>query len=1047
MVVDVIGLVTTIRDTVNLAYQLCQLPSQSRQNTLTAHHLWQKLRLIDNHMHVFRSHCDASLFSNSALPDIQRDVKNLNKVIQGVVNCQRSPSLDRLMNAVEYQGEMKDALQVASQCQSRIETHLLVNEMRSYFREEFQNIGVAIEEIAKKGARDLTPDAERNLNVLVKAYDHFGPSSLSEKASTFADENDSSLDVLDDYYDFHIDDEEKTSVDLVRQVPSAVAGLIKNASQTGLSSERQRELVSRVTQLWSGWQIEPHRLHYEHDEFGVACELGHGAMGVVHAALLIMGGDGASDSQATVPVAVKRINFGADSDSQETAVHLLRELFIQLTLNHPCVLRTYGACWTNLFEDKSDNKQQGTNRQQQSARLVMERMTHNLAVALKNGLLKDFHDKFCVLFDVAAALFYLHHHRIVHRDLKPENVLLNFVEGNQVGFAKLSDFGCSRRSHDEKLTTTYNLTTQGAGTPFYLPPEVLNDMRHCRTSRAWDVWAYGLLICRVLGQRGMEMKVNIWNVSEDARTGRLGREARNWAESITDLRQRALAIQCLQDDATKRPTMLHVNLFQNGELDVDGLKVRHVPSNLLHNHVDRVMNSQETAIERAQALLFYQYAKRAELAEAREPEPSRNTNLKTFESVNSEISITQASGGYEVGIKRKDGEGAWNRREDIPSLPSSGPNEPGGTKPPVYTGSGSQKLTRPSIHGLKESLGSKLRGRKDGSCRGGPSFHLRIPSGGLFSGRRGNSPAINYNQFGENNGNTKDSNEERSSFETSQQGSSALSSERSFGSVSEPGSSMGIDRNESDPKETAVQIRNAAMYKKDRQAMLKLGYCYEIGHGLERNSQMAKEWYEEAFLNGVAVAGLRLGMMYNRGDGVKKNARHAFELYSKSADMGCIKAFVKLGECYEEGRGIKTDFLEALQCFENAEEAGDLTAKVKLGEMLTFGRGVQVDMDKAVRMFQEAYEGGNVIGCYRLAESYQVGHGVHRNITKAIELFTEAGSSGYAKAWWKIGECYEFFSGGGRKHFQNAREMYQKARDYGYSPKLSEREMRRGTLV
>lgn len=1047
MVFDVIGLVFSIRDTVNLAYELCQLPSQSRQNAAIAYQLWQKLRLIDNHMQVFRSHRDVPSLSNSALPDIQRDVDNLNKVIQRTIECQRSPSFDRLSNAAEYQRQLNQALQVTAQCQSRIETHLLLNEMRSYFTEEFQNLGDAIDKIAENGKTGLTGDAERNFNLLVKVYDHFGPSLINETASAVPEGNACS-DILDEYYDLRIDDDERTSVSLIGQVPSAVTGLIKDAAQTGLSSERQRELVHRVTHLWSGWQIEPHRLIYDNDEFGVARELGHGAMGVVHAATFLMEGDGASETPR-LPVAVKRINLGADSDSQEAAVHLLRELFIQLTLNHPCVLRTYGACWPNLFQDKGD-KNRNRAEGQQTARLVMERMTHNLGVALNDGLLVDFHDKFCVLFDVAAALFYLHHHRIVHRDLKPENVLLNFVEGKQVGFAKLSDFGCSRRSHDEKMTMTYNLTTQGAGTPFYLPPEALKDVQHCHTSRAWDVWAYGLLMCRVLARPEAAMKLKMWNLSEDARTGRIGREARRWAESIVDSRQRALAIQCLQDDATKRPTMLHVNLFQNGELDVDGLKVRHLPSSLLHGHVDRVMNSQETAIEKAEALLFYQYAKRAELAEARQLKPSPIQKVQASEPVDSERSSAQTGGSGDMSVKRYEEvqEVRNSRGEEMPRSHSSGSGERSyGIRPPQRVGSGSTKKTRSGLNGLKDSLGSKLRGLSSGGFEEGSPFHTKVPGGGLFSRRISHGLTIDDRKFRECNKDSKDGNREKPSLETPVKEGSFLTSQESLRSSTQSESSMGIDRNESDPKETVGRIRNDAMYQNDKEAMRKLGYCYEVGHGVERNNRLAKEWYEDALRNGDAVAGLRLGMMYSRGDGVRKNPRQAFALYSKSAEIGCVKALVKLGECHEEGHGTKIDILEALRCFEHAEEAGDLTAKVKLGEIWAFGRGVEADDAKAVSLFQEAYEGGSVVGCYRLGECYQVGRGVNQNTSKAIELFTAAGTKGYAQSWWKIGECYEHFSGGGRKHFQQAREMYQKARDHGYAPKLSERQIRRGTLI
>lgn len=56
--------------------------------------------------------------------------------------------------------------------------------------------------------------------------------------------------------------------------------------------------------------------------------------------------------------------------------------------------------------------------------------------------------------------------KVIHYDLKPQNILFH------KGLVKISDFGlCKIMSDDE---TKMELTSQGVGTYWYLPPECFN---------------------------------------------------------------------------------------------------------------------------------------------------------------------------------------------------------------------------------------------------------------------------------------------------------------------------------------------------------------------------------------------------------------------------------------------------------------------------------------------------------------------------------------------------------------------------------------------
>ncbi|KAI9890040.1 MAG: hypothetical protein M1814_004556 [Vezdaea aestivalis] len=79
---------------------------------------------------------------------------------------------------------------------------------------------------------------------------------------------------------------------------------------------------------------------------------------------------------------------------------------------------------------------------------------------------------------------YLHERNIVHRDIKPENILL--VDKNLT--AKLADFGLAKIIGEESFTTTL------CGTPSYVAPEILQNSRHRKYTRAVDVWSLGVVL-------------------------------------------------------------------------------------------------------------------------------------------------------------------------------------------------------------------------------------------------------------------------------------------------------------------------------------------------------------------------------------------------------------------------------------------------------------------------------------------------------------------------------------------------------------------------
>ncbi|XP_077225862.1 protein kinase superfamily protein [Tasmannia lanceolata] len=100
-----------------------------------------------------------------------------------------------------------------------------------------------------------------------------------------------------------------------------------------------------------------------------------------------------------------------------------------------------------------------------------------------------------IIVQIFQGLVYLNKRpqKIIHYDLKPGNVLFD-----ELGVAKVTDFGLSKIVEDDVGSQGMELTSQGAGTYWYLPPECFELSKTPLISSKVDVWSAGILLYQML---------------------------------------------------------------------------------------------------------------------------------------------------------------------------------------------------------------------------------------------------------------------------------------------------------------------------------------------------------------------------------------------------------------------------------------------------------------------------------------------------------------------------------------------------------------------
>nr|XP_014350931.1 PREDICTED: serine/threonine-protein kinase tousled-like 2 [Latimeria chalumnae] len=191
--------------------------------------------------------------------------------------------------------------------------------------------------------------------------------------------------------------------------------------------------------------------------------------------------------QRYVAVKIHQLNKNwRDEKKENYHKHACREYRIHKELDHPRIVKLY-----DYFSLDTD-----------SFCTVLEYCEGNdLDFYLKQHKLMSEKEARSIIMQIVSALKYLNEIKppIIHYDLKPGNILL--VNGTACGEIKITDFGLSKIMDDDSYNSVdgMELTSQGAGTYWYLPPECfVVGKEPPKISNKVDVWSVGVIFYQCL---------------------------------------------------------------------------------------------------------------------------------------------------------------------------------------------------------------------------------------------------------------------------------------------------------------------------------------------------------------------------------------------------------------------------------------------------------------------------------------------------------------------------------------------------------------------
>lgn len=186
------------------------------------------------------------------------------------------------------------------------------------------------------------------------------------------------------------------------------------------------------------------------------------------------------------------------------------------------------------------------------------------------------------------------------------------------------------------------------------------------------------------------------------------------------------------------------------------------------------------------------------------------------------------------------------------------------------------------------------------------------------------------------------------------------------------------------------------------EAYYRLGTIYTDGKLVEKNLDLAREYYEKGTEKCHIASASKLAMMYFDGNGVEIDKEKAALIFKDVADRTRnIQASYNYATLVFTENELKEHSQNGIKYLIFAAESGHPSAAHTMGLFLSKGHYLEQDKEKAIYYYKKGAEKGHAKCLFQLAKIYEEGICVEKNMATALRYYKLAVEKGAPK------ECLE----------------------------------------
>ena len=591
-----------------------------------------------------------------------------------------------------------------------------------------------------------------------------------------------------------------------------------------------------------------------------------------------------AENEIGKPAAIKILNENL-SHNQQIVERFHNEALVMVKLNHPNIRQVYGYGYLG-------------NRHC----IVMEYLDgEDLEELLKNG--RRFTDEELQRWwnQTVDALNYTHAMDVVHRDIKPSNIFLD-----EKGNIKLLDFGIAKMMENASLTQTGMVM----GTPMYMSPEQVNDIKH--VDYHTDLYSLAVSFVHMLtGKKPyddtncsvFEIQMNIVTKPLD-----MSEVPATWQGFLAPY---------LEKDPLKRPALRHF----------EAVMPKKEPAKAVADKYDA-----KTVVDKM---------KQPEPKQVAEPSPKplqKHAEAETVSKSQSEETITLTSKTVEESKSKK---GLWIALGVVAAVALllvvllKPKEEPAIVEQAVYD---------PDTESYQ-------------ACRTVSDYRAYILNFGRNAKHYFEAAAFIDQYVTDSTAEAQKALAQAEELRKAEaEALRKAEAEAKAQAEAEKKARQEAEAREKAQLEEKKRREAEAQAKAQEEERLEIEQNYAEGKSYydNKNYVEALQYLRKPAEKGNVNAQYYLGCIYkNGGNGVTKNSTEAFTWFRKAANQGHVSSQYEVGRMYYLGEGVSADVAEGLKWYHKAANQGDAHAQYSLGYIYENGYGVEKNEAESQKWYQK----------------------------------------------------------------------------------------------